>query len=154
MTKEQEEAIKYLEKQINYFKEQIKFIEAVDCDYYDEEYELYKNRVKQFETILNMLKEKDAEIEMYKDIKEIANYKVTDLAKLKKTDEIQEELDKKNKIIDLYIDELVAEEFDNPCTECCQECEKDKDTLESCIKQYFERKAEQSSVINKTPEEN
>ena len=35
---------------------------------------------------------------MYKDIKEIANYKVTDLAKLKKTDEIQEELDKKNYI--------------------------------------------------------
>lgn len=99
---------------------------------------------KAIETVLNMLKEKDEEIEMYKDIKEIANYKVTDLAKLKKTDEIQEELDKKNKIIDLYIDELVAEEFDNPCTECCQECEKDKDTLESCIKQYFERKAEES----------
>lgn len=62
MTKEQEEAIKYLEKQINYFKEQIKFIEAVDCDYYDEEYELYKNRVKQFELVLNMLKENSAEM--------------------------------------------------------------------------------------------
>ena len=58
MTKE-EEAIEYIQKQIDYYKEQIKFIEAVDSDYYDEEYELYKNRIKQFETVLNMLKEKD-----------------------------------------------------------------------------------------------
>lgn len=62
MTKE-EEAIEYLKEHINYFKEQIKFIEAVDCDYYDEEYELYKNRVKQFETVLNMLKENSEEKE-------------------------------------------------------------------------------------------
>lgn len=62
MTKEQE-AIDYVQKQIDYFKEQIKFIEAVDSHYYDEEYELYKNRVKQFETVLSMLKEKDKEIE-------------------------------------------------------------------------------------------
>ena len=59
MAKEQEEAVDYVQKQIDYFKEQIKFIEAVDSDYYDEEYGLYKNRVKQFETVLNMLKEKD-----------------------------------------------------------------------------------------------
>ena len=63
MIKEQEEAIEYFKKHINYFKEQIKFIEAVDSDYYDEEYELYKNRVKQFETVLSMIKEKDKEIE-------------------------------------------------------------------------------------------
>ena len=63
MTKQQEEAIDYVQKQIDYFKKQIKFIEAVDSDYYDEEYGLYKNRVKQFETVLNMLKEKDAEID-------------------------------------------------------------------------------------------
>ena len=63
MTKEEEETIEYFKKHINYFKEQIKFIEAVDSDYYDEEYELYKNRVKQFETVLSMLKEKDTEIE-------------------------------------------------------------------------------------------
>lgn len=62
MRKEQEEAIEYVQKQIDYYKEQIKFIEAVDSDYYDEEYELYKNRVKQFETVLSMLKENSAEI--------------------------------------------------------------------------------------------
>lgn len=59
MTKEQEEAIEYLKKHIKYFEEQIKFIEATDCDYYDEELELYQNRVKQFNIVLSMLEEKD-----------------------------------------------------------------------------------------------
>lgn len=59
MTKEQEEAIEYFKKHIKYFEEQIKFIEATDCDYYDEELELYQNRVKQFNTVLSMLEEKD-----------------------------------------------------------------------------------------------
>ena len=66
MTKEQEEAIGYVQKQIDYFEKQIEFIEAVDRTYYEAEYKLYKNRVKQFETVLNMLKEKDKEIELYK----------------------------------------------------------------------------------------
>lgn len=64
MTKEQEEAIEYFKKHIKYFEEQIKFIEATDCDYYDEELELYQNRVKQFKTILSMLEEKDKIIDL------------------------------------------------------------------------------------------
>ena len=64
MTKEQEESIEYLKKHIKYFEEQIKFIEATDCDYYDEELELYQNRVKQFNTVLSMLKEKDKPIDL------------------------------------------------------------------------------------------
>ncbi|HJJ11777.1 MAG TPA: hypothetical protein OIM48_00450 [Clostridiaceae bacterium] len=116
MTKEQEEAIKYLEKQINYFKEQInyfkeqiKFIEAVDCDYYDEEYELYKNRVKQFELVLNMLKENSAEM----------HQKNTELAE-------------KNADID---NEDICFEIEN------KYCDKNMDygECEDCIKQYFER---------------
>ena len=61
MTKEQEEAIGYVQKQIDYFEKQIKFIEAVDRTYYEAEYKLYKNRVKQFETVLKMLKEQREE---------------------------------------------------------------------------------------------
>ena len=60
-SKEQEEAIDYVQKQIDYFKEQIKFIEAVDSDYYEEEYELYKNRTKQFSTVLNLIQEQQEE---------------------------------------------------------------------------------------------
>ena len=64
MTKEQEKSIEYLKKHIKYFEEQIKFIEATDCDYYDEELELYQNRIKQFNTILSMLEEKDKIIDL------------------------------------------------------------------------------------------
>ncbi len=68
MTKEQEEAIEYFKKHIKYFEEQIKFIEATDCDYYDEELELYQNRVKQFNTVLSMLEEKDKTIDLMAEI--------------------------------------------------------------------------------------
>lgn len=95
--KEQEEAIKYLEKQINYFKEQIKFIEAVDCDFYDEEYELYKNRVKQFETVLNMVKEKDNIIEGKECVIETQAHNEEVLLNT---------LKKKDKIIDLMAEKL------------------------------------------------
>lgn len=61
MTKEQEKAVDYVQKQIDYFKKQIRFIEFVDRTYYAVEYKLYKNRVKQFETVLNMLKEQREE---------------------------------------------------------------------------------------------
>lgn len=61
---EQEEAIEYFKKHIKYFEEQIKFIEATDCYYYEEELELYQNRVKQFNTVLFMLEEKDKTIDL------------------------------------------------------------------------------------------
>lgn len=83
MTNEQREAIEYIQKQIDYFKEQIKFIEAVGCDYYDEEYELYKNRVKQFSTVLSLIKEQDKQIDL------MANY-IVDLIKYNNPEEIRE----------------------------------------------------------------
>lgn len=72
MTKEQERAIEYFKKHIKYFEEQIKFIEATDCDYYDEELELYQNRVRQFNIVLSMLEEKDKKIEKLEEIKDEA----------------------------------------------------------------------------------
>ena len=90
MTNEQREAIEYIQKQIDYFKEQIKFIEAVDCDYYEEEYELYKNRIKQFSTVLSLIKEQQEEIAKYEKI-----YKEYDCYRWVK------ELNKKDKQIDL-----------------------------------------------------
>lgn len=125
------------------------------------------------ETVLNMLKEKDAEIEKYKKLladnlarnlndsikaKEKADTDLDDLNKgwqveLEKYKQLYNKaLDdavitahdnmKKDKIIDLYIDELVTNMFDRCCQECCRECEKDKDTLRNCTKQYFERRLE------------
>ena len=118
MAKEQEEAVDYVQKQIDYFKEQIKFIEAVDSDYYDEEYGLYKNRVKQFETVLNMLKEKDAELE------------------------------KKEKMINKMIDEIMIHyQVKTMRKMCCPACKIGERACtysgihRNCIKQYFERKS-------------
>ena len=48
------------------------------------------------------------------------------------------------KRIDLYIEELICNEFDRCCQECRKECEKDKDTLRHCIKQYFADKVNSS----------
>ena len=107
MTNEQREAIEYIQKQIDYFKEQIKFIEAVDCDYYEEEYELYKNRIKQFSTVLSLIKEQ------------------------------QEEIEKKDKQIDLMAEfiskyhcfEVTVYDLDDEC--------KHEHECKDCIKQYF-----------------
>ena len=106
MTKEQEESIEYFKKHIKYFEEQIKFIEATDCDYYDEELELYQNRVKQFNTVLSMLKEKDNRINQLenmnkfqsKDIKKIVDY----------TFELNKEIEQQDKIIDLMSEQLTT----------------------------------------------
>lgn len=101
MTKEQEEII---------IEELEQLIEKTSFLREEEFYTLFTiHEVQNIASLLNMLKEKDAEIE------------------------------KKDKIIDLYIDELVTNMFDRCCQECCRECEKDKDTLRNCIKQYFER---------------
>lgn len=107
------------------------------------------------ETVLNMLKEKEAEIEKYKKLladnlarnlndsikaKEKAD---TDLDDLNKGWQL--ELEKKDKMIDLmaeYISDLDIDEdickkqSDNNCDDINREVE-----CKECIKQYFERKA-------------
>lgn len=148
--------------------QQLKYLLFIYKDDLEDKYlptgELFNKDFEVVETVLNMLKEnsaeihqkntelaeKNAEIEKYKKLladnlarnlndsikaKEKADTDLDDLDKGWKV-----ELEKKDKIIDLYIDELVINMFDRCCQECCRECEKDKDTLESCIKQYFERK--------------
>lgn len=141
MTKEQEEAISRLRKITN---RQILYGNKFGITI-----EGFKELQEDIETVLNMLKEKEAEIEKYKKLladnlaKELNNSikakekADTDLDDLDKGWKV--ELEKKDKIIDLYIDELVTNMFDRCCQECCRECEKDKDTLRNCIKQYFER---------------
>ena len=52
------------------------------------------------------LKKKEEELEMYKDMKEIVDYKVTDLLKLKKYDDLKKKVDKQDKMIDLMAEEL------------------------------------------------
>lgn len=143
ITVEQEEAIEYFKKHIKYFEEQIKFIEATDCDYYDEELELYQNRVKQFNTVLSMLKEKDKQIDKLKKhndklLRKLRN-RVKEVKKLEKYSLYKEEfsrlnkqLQNKDKIIDLMAEDMA---FDNEINSM-----EDIRTIKEQIKQYFENK--------------
>lgn len=145
---EQEETIEYFKKHIKYFEEQIKFIEATDCDYYDEELELYQNRVKQFNTVLSMLKEKDKQIDKLKKhndklLRKLRN-RVKEVKKLKKYSLYKEEfsrlnqqLQSKDKIIDLMAEDIYNYQIE------CNRYFKDKEE----VKQYFENKAKE--LLNK-----
>jgi hypothetical protein len=152
---------------------------------------------KAIETVLNMLKEKDAEIEKLrkhnkellrklrnrvKEVKKLQknpNYKAIVTKQGKTLEERAEQIKKykqlynkalddavttshdnmkKDKMIDLmaeYISDLDIDEdickkqSDNNCDDINREVE-----CKECIKQYFERIAEQSSSINKTQEKN
>ncbi|MCI5588835.1 MAG: hypothetical protein MR384_13290 [Lachnospiraceae bacterium] len=149
MTKEQEESIEYLKKHIKYFEEQIKFIEATDCDYYDEELELYQNRVKQFKTVLSMLEEKDKEIDKLKKhndelLRKLRN-RVKEVKKLEKYSLYKEEFSKLNKQLqnkDKQID-LMSEQLAGLTIFDIDKAEPlilgDKDD----VKQYFEEKAKE-----------
>ena len=159
MTKEQEESIEYLKKHIKYFEEQIKFIEATDCDYYDEELELYQNRVKQFKTVLSMLEEKDKEIDKLKkhndDLLRKLRNRVKEVKKLKKYSLYKEEfsrlnqqLQSKDKIIDLMANHIATSDSDlceylDITNKCKYYAGDNGKTCDSCIKQYFENKAKE-----------
>lgn len=132
MTKEQEESIEYLKKHIKYFEEQIKFIESTDCDYYDEELELYQNRIKQFNTILSMLEEKDIKLIETKE----ANR------------QLSIELKNKDKQIDLMANHIATSDSDlceylDMTTKCQYYAGDNGKTCDSCIKQYFENKVKE-----------
>ena len=94
------------------------------------------------------LKKKEEELEMYKDMKEIVDYKVTDLLKLKQYDDLKKKAEKQDKIIDLMADHIASAAIVDD-TVCAIKCDCETDINEdctyvkmlNCTKQYFERKA-------------
>lgn len=144
MTKEQEEAIDRINKSYDdntgYYdasgRDWITILNLINHLEEENEY-MHKELDRQEVTINNYAKEiekKDEELEMYKDIKEIVNSKVTDLAKLKQYDDLKEENRKKDKMIDLMAEELQKHIY----------VLYDGDTITSKkgIIQHFERKLE------------
>lgn len=129
MTKEQEEAIERLNKlksrNILYGNRAGMIIED------------FKTLQNDIETVLNMLKEKDKEIERLRYIKKSFDYVV------------QKETEKKDKIIDLmaaFIDEISEyyTKIEGKNNDFCDEKCIDKNIdCRDCIKQYFERKVEE-----------
>ena len=85
---EKQEVIEYFKKQIDICLENA---EICDDNNFDEEAMFLRKQQYMYETVLNMLKEKDKEIEMLKDIKEIADTKVTELRKIKEVDKLESE---------------------------------------------------------------
>lgn len=137
MTKEQEETINRLEKLINIRKNkagQIKYDNCI-CSTTD------------IETVLNLLKEKDAEIDKYKrKNKELSNQ----LLKIyKEQDNYNARIEKKDKMIELMTLFMSNLDIDE---EICKHqvrafCDNKPegvtlDVCAKCIKQYFERKVE------------
>ena len=128
MTTEQREAIEYLKESVVIYKNTIPKIS------------------KAIETVLNMLKEKDKEIEKLKaDNKKawklnanMSQRHLSDIFRIKKKDK---QIDLMAEFIFQNID--VEEEICNSAyIECKQETAQDI-TCINCIKQYFERKSEE-----------
>ena len=120
MTKE-EEAI----ERINRFKT----IKVLYGNTFTIHTEQLKTLQKDIETVLNMLKEKDKEIERLRYIKKSFDYVV------------QKETEKKNRQIDLMAEEI--NETDRGYTDYCEmkiECDRN---CKDCIKRYYERKSEE-----------
>lgn len=117
MTKEQEEAIELL---IQYKNDELFGIAGR----------------KALEIVLNMLKEKDADIAEYKNIIEAG---IINAAKDELVEEKNKEIEKKDKMIDLMaveIGDISNNSYCNSTKECNDEA------CKNCIKEYFERKVE------------
>ena len=147
MTKEQE-VIKYIETRIKICNENA---DICDDNDFDEEATYLREESYMLETALNMLKEKDSEIERFeqtlaRNIAKNYTFSMKESAKSKEDLEMlnagwQIELEKKDKQIDLMAEEI--NETDRGYTDYCEmkiECDRN---CKDCIKRYYERKSEE-----------
>ena len=134
MTKEQKEAIKILR------------IAKGD----EKTLHVYQNTLnKAIETVLSMLEEKDKEIQFQNDINKM------ELDRHNKTEKnLKGIINKQNKIIDLYIDNIMTyQQVKTIRKMCCPSCPIGEKACtysgihRNCINQYFENKAKE--LINK-----
>ena len=137
MTKEQEKAIRYvnlMSKTINfdksgfpYGKESLETVlnmlkeKDAEIQFQKDINKQEKDRHKQAEKSLKgQIKKKDEELKMYKELKDIANSKVTDLAKLKQYNDLKKKVDKQDNIINesiKYMEDTFVLEEDKCITE-------------------------------------
>lgn len=113
-------------------EESIEILEEFKTKGYSMLYIKYGDRIKTnfkiekaIETVLNLIQKQQEEIEMYKDIKRIAETQVTELADFI---DYKGKLEQKDKIID-----LMARAFKQDDTRSVEE-----------IKEYFKKKAEET----------
>lgn len=139
MTKEQEEKIEKLRKITNK--------KILYGNKFGITIEGFRELQEDIETVLNMLKEKDTEINKYK--RKNKELSIQLLKIYKEQDNYNARIEKKDKMIDLLIDyiDTLSEYYtraEGKNNEFCDEKCIDKNIdCYDCIKQYFERKAEQ-----------
>ena len=153
MTNEKREAIEYIKKRIKVCNENA---DVCDDNDFDEEATYLREESYMLETVLNMLKEKDSEIErleqtLTRNIARNVTSSMKETAKAKEDLEMlnkgwQIELEKKDKQIDLMTVTIIQKdigkcycEFDEKCCKCEDGSRDIK--CKDCIKQYFERKS-------------
>ena len=124
MTKEQEEAIKIIDKMIK------SYIEADECGLSNND---FKYEIRAMQTVLNMLKD------LQRENKSLTQTNRSYKGMIKKKDK---QIDLMAKYINYLSDELVQATGKNELEFCngnkC--CEDSNYSCEECIKQYFERK--------------
>lgn len=166
MTKEQEEAIKYFEDEIKVHRKQInKLKEEGQFEGNGTMIDIYKLRICMITIILNMLKEKDKEIQFQKDInkQEKDRHKQAEKSlkgqiKILKRDfkivdqecsRLERKEEKQDKIIDLMAEHICSSAIvdDTICAIKCdcetninEDCTHEK--MLNCTKQYFEKRLE------------
>lgn len=132
MTKEQEESLKKLRRQIIAEK----YTKNIGIPVY----------ISDLKNVLSMLEEKDKQIEQYQNISNF-QYKVYSAA-VDDIFELNEELEEKDKIINSMLETINNHDIDEDICkqmgqkEDCNEFE-DKEKCKECIKQYFENKAKE-----------
>ena len=100
----------------------------------------YKNHCLNRELVsIKNYKTVNDEYFIYKNIETLLQY----------IEQLEQGNNKQNKIIDEMLTVFVDNEEEFKCSECCYECERDRDTLYQCNKQYFEEKAGDKNVENK-----
>lgn len=110
---------------------------------------IWKRQNKSIETVLSMLEEKDKEIQFQNDINK------TELDRHNKTEKnLKGIINKQNKIIDLYINNIMTyQQVKTIRKMCCPSCPIGEKACtysgihRNCIKQYFENKAKE--LLNK-----
>ena len=96
MNEEEKKAIEVFDMFIKRDKDEISEIENLECDYYDEELDLLKRRVKYFSIVLNLIEKQQAELDKKeKIIKAMENEILYGIYKFKNKKQIKEYFEKK-----------------------------------------------------------
>ena len=126
MIDEEKEAIEYWKRELNHY-EYTKDLDLSSDNYFGQ----FEEKINMISGILNLIEKQQEEIEVYKDIKELAGIEIRDILNWKyENKRLKSEIEKKDKIID----EMAIALYDEWYMPVLNTTEK--------IKEYFKKKVE------------